>query len=375
MTTTTLERPATTTANPETGLEAGGQPPPAETGGEQVRRVVGQMMADKGIATPKAEEAAAEGNFDLPVMAAQRSWLAGRDAKYRALFEAAPLVRLALEFPKAWDAYRKDKGVKGRTIEAQSFELVIETDPEANEISSTRRAIYGNVIGYFAFECEDMTADEAIEALKGEGGMEQAAERYRFLHPALFTTKEGRKSRATGKRPGRPPGSGKGKKATAEPLAVAGMQGLDENGQITGLNNDPPAFMVAFSRGLNGERMKLPPFTSHEEADRIFRAIQAKPLSEVDAFLAGEGLTPEPAEDQPEFHAASDAARELPPTMKLGEEAEGEGKEAEGTAKEKCVDEIVAFLKIATNEELVMVRDYCRSLRVIVIDPKAEAAD
>ena len=47
-------------------------------------------------------------------------------------------------------------------------------------------------------------------------------------------------------------------------------------------------------------------------------AINVKPLSEVDAFLDWEGLTPESAEDRPEFYAASDAARELPPKVTLG---------------------------------------------------------
>ena len=174
---TAAETP-TDASNPVTGLEVG------KSTRDQVSRVLGHL-ADKAAegeasADPEAEEAAAEGDFDLPVLAAQESWLTGRDARYRALFEIADLLRLALKFPKAWAEYLKGKEVKGRTIEAQVFDLVVSTDPEAQpraigEISRDRRATYAGAIGYFAFMCEGMGADEAIEALKASGGLEGGA--------------------------------------------------------------------------------------------------------------------------------------------------------------------------------------------------------
>jgi hypothetical protein len=319
MTTTTLERPATAApdnsspimgeevaaaivaetseaANPETGLEVG-EPAPALSIADQVSGVVERLNAKaeadnaegegEAPAEPSTSQSLPSGKdaFDQLVEAAQRSWFAGRDAKYRALFDAAPLVKRALDNPHTWDAYRTDKGSKARTIEAQVFDVIVSVDPEASEISTTRRAVYAGVIGYFAFMCEGMGADEAIEALKGVPGiMEGAAELYRFAHPPHFPPQKGRKSRATGKRPGRSPVSGKKKTV---------------------------------------------------------------------------------AEAEPQFYTASDTARELPPTVKFGEEGEGaEGEEADAEGeldrlRQECRDAFETFMASDPDEgELHDLRDY-----------------
>jgi hypothetical protein len=335
------------------------------------RSIKAREAAKASSASPEGEapadpETDAAADFDIPVRAAQRSWLAGRDARYEALFNIAPLLRRAIELPKSWAIYCKRNEVKGRTVEAQVFDVALATDAEAQpkavgEISRDRRATYAGVIGYFAFMCTDMGADEAIQTMKDSGGMEGAAHLYRNAHEPHFTT-GGRKSRGTGKRPGRPAGSGRKKADQKDPVIAARLWGLDKSDHLTAFMpaGDPMARRVVLfafqAPDGDGElQLVVGPFDTNE-ADRVLAAINGKPLSEVKAFLAHEDLQPETTDEFGFDNEGED------------EDAEGEDEDADAEAeldrlRQGCRDAFETFMASDPDEgELHDLRDYLLGL-------------